>query len=46
MALILRSDIDAQYFTSAYEQRTIAGVGHNLPQETPAALAIAVLALT
>jgi hypothetical protein len=40
------SDIDAQHFTSAYEQRTIAGVGHNLPQETLAALATAVLALT
>ncbi|KDQ65484.1 hypothetical protein DT87_31900 [Streptomyces sp. NTK 937] len=30
-------------FTGAYEHRTLAGIGHNLPQEAPDAFARAVL---
>ncbi|MFG6193431.1 alpha/beta fold hydrolase [Nonomuraea sp. JJY05] len=32
-----------QMFTGAYEHRTLAGIGHNLPQEAPAAFARAVV---
>ena len=32
-------------FTGPYERRVLDGVGHNLPQEAPAAFADAVLAL-
>jgi pimeloyl-ACP methyl ester carboxylesterase len=38
-------DNDARHFTGPYERRTIAGAGHNLPQEVPAAYAEAVLAV-
>jgi pimeloyl-ACP methyl ester carboxylesterase len=37
------ADNDALHFTGAYERRIIAGAGHNLPQEAPAAFADAVL---
>lgn len=37
-------DTDAVHFTK-YEKRTVAGVGHNIPQEAPEAFADAVLAL-
>jgi pimeloyl-ACP methyl ester carboxylesterase len=33
------------HFTGPYEQRVLAGVGHNVPQEAPAAFASAVLDL-
>ncbi|MFI6739319.1 alpha/beta fold hydrolase [Nonomuraea sp. NPDC050451] len=32
-----------EMFTGAYEHRTLAGIGHNLPQEAPAAFAKAVV---
>ncbi|MFF4622665.1 alpha/beta fold hydrolase [Nonomuraea jabiensis] len=32
-----------QMFTGAYDHRTLAGIGHNLPQEAPAAFAQAVV---
>jgi pimeloyl-ACP methyl ester carboxylesterase len=35
----------AHHFTGRFEQRTLPHVGHNLPQEAPAAFAEAVLAL-
>lgn len=35
----------ARFFTGPYERRVLAGVGHNLPQESPRAFADAVLAL-
>jgi pimeloyl-ACP methyl ester carboxylesterase len=38
-------DSDAPHFTSYYERRIVAGVGHNFPQEAPEAFADAVLAL-
>jgi pimeloyl-ACP methyl ester carboxylesterase len=38
-------DDDARHFTGPYEKRVIAGAGHNLPQEAPAAFAEAVLSL-
>ena len=34
---------DANYFEGGYERRVIEGVGHNLPQESPAAFAKAIL---
>jgi len=34
---------DARHFTGRHEHRVIAGVGHNLPQEAPAAFADAML---
>ena len=34
---------DARHFTGRHEHRAIAGVGHNLPQEAPAAFADAML---
>ena len=34
---------DARFFTGRHEHRAIAGVGHNLPQEAPAAFADAML---
>jgi len=34
---------DARHFTGRHEHREIAGVGHNLPQEAPAAFADAML---
>lgn len=37
-------DNDAPHFRGPYEKRRIAGAGHNLPQEVPAAYADAVLA--
>ncbi len=40
----LEPDTDAVHFTK-YEKRTVAGVGHNIPQEAPEAFADAVLAL-
>jgi pimeloyl-ACP methyl ester carboxylesterase len=40
-----RSDEERSHFTGQYEQRILAGVGHNLPQEAPDAFASAVLAL-
>lgn len=40
----LELDTDAVHFTK-YEKRTVAGVGHNIPQEAPEAFADAVLAL-
>lgn len=40
----LEPDTDAVHFTK-YEKRTVAGVGHNIPQEAPQAFADAVLAL-
>ena len=39
------SDPHAAHFSGAYERRTVPGVGHNVPQEAPAAVADAVLAL-
>lgn len=39
------ADHDAPHFTGRYERRIVPGVGHNLPQEAPAAFADAVLAL-
>lgn len=39
------SERHARYFTGKYERRELPGVGHNLPQEAPAAFADAVLAL-
>jgi len=35
---------DAGYFTGTYERRIIKGAGHNLPQESPAEFARAILA--
>jgi len=35
----------AKYFTGAYERRTVARVGHNIPQEAPRETADAVLTL-
>lgn len=35
---------DAKYFEGGYERRVIEGVGHNLPQESPAEFAKAILA--
>lgn len=35
----------ARHFTGRFEQRTLPHIGHNLPQEAPAAFADAVLAL-
>jgi pimeloyl-ACP methyl ester carboxylesterase len=34
-----------RFFTGSIEHRTLAGVGHNAPQEAPAAVVEAVLAL-
>ena len=39
------SEGHARFFKGPYERRVIPGVGHNLPQETPAEFAAAVLAL-
>jgi pimeloyl-ACP methyl ester carboxylesterase len=39
-------DRDAPHFAGPYEQRLIAGAGHNLPQELPSAFADAVLAVS
>ena len=39
------SEGQAQYFTGPYERRVLANVGHNPPQEAPAAVAQAVLDL-
>ncbi len=39
------ADHDAPHFTASYERRILSGVGHNLPQEAPAALAEALLSL-
>ena len=36
----------ADRFTGPYEHRILDGVGHNVPQEAPAAFAAAVLELT
>ncbi len=38
-------DSHAPYFKRFYERRILAGIGHNVPQEAPAAFAEAVLAL-
>jgi pimeloyl-ACP methyl ester carboxylesterase len=38
-------DRHAAHFTSTYERRAVPGVGHNLPQEAPAAVVHAVLDL-
>jgi pimeloyl-ACP methyl ester carboxylesterase len=38
-------DADARHFSRRYERRVLAGVGHNIPQEAPAATAAALLAL-
>jgi pimeloyl-ACP methyl ester carboxylesterase len=35
--------LDANYFEGGYERRVIKGVGHNLPQESPAEFAKAIL---
>jgi len=34
---------DIPAFTGRYEHRTLTGIGHNLPQEAPAAFAQAVV---
>ncbi|WP_375503636.1 alpha/beta fold hydrolase [uncultured Nostoc sp.] len=39
-------DSAALHFTSFYERRIVAGIGHNFPQESPKSFADAVLALT
>jgi pimeloyl-ACP methyl ester carboxylesterase len=39
------SDEEHAHFTGQYEQRVLAGVGHNVPQEAPDAFAAAVLDL-
>jgi pimeloyl-ACP methyl ester carboxylesterase len=39
------ADLDVPHFTSFYDRRIVAGVGHNFPQEAPVAFADAVLAL-
>ncbi|GGD12856.1 alpha/beta fold hydrolase [Aureimonas glaciei] len=39
------TDEDAPHFTGPYERKILFGVGHNVPQEAPAAFAAAVLAL-
>jgi pimeloyl-ACP methyl ester carboxylesterase len=39
------SERHQRHFTGAYERRVLPGIGHNLPQEAPAAFADAVLAL-
>ncbi|MBC9207011.1 alpha/beta hydrolase [Roseomonas aerophila] len=39
------SERHARHFTGGFEQRTLPHIGHNLPQEAPAAFADAVLAL-
>jgi pimeloyl-ACP methyl ester carboxylesterase len=39
------TDGDASHFSGPYERRSIAGAGHNLPQEAPSDFADAVLAL-
>jgi len=39
------SEGHSRFFKGPYERRVIPGVGHNLPQETPAEFAAAVLAL-
>ena len=38
-----RTGKDANYFEGGYERRVIEGVGHNLPQESPAEFAKAIL---
>jgi len=38
-------DRDAARFTGAYDRRLLAGVGHNIPQEAPAATVAALLEL-
>ena len=38
-------DPHVRHFTGRYERRIVAGAGHNVPQEAPAAFAEAVLAL-
>jgi len=35
----------SRYFSGAYERRVLDGIGHNVPQETPAAFADAILEL-
>jgi pimeloyl-ACP methyl ester carboxylesterase len=40
-----RSLEEHAHFTGQYEQRVLSGVGHNVPQEAPAAVAAAVLDL-
>ena len=35
----------ARYFSGAYERQVLDGIGHNVPQETPAAFADAILEL-
>ncbi len=37
------TDPDSSQFTSRYERRVLAGVGHNIPQEAPQATAAAIL---
>lgn len=39
------ADHDAPHFSGPYDRRLVAGAGHNLPQEAPAAFATAVLDL-
>lgn len=39
------TDIDARHFTGPYQRAIVAGVGHNVPQEAPDAVAAAVLGL-
>jgi pimeloyl-ACP methyl ester carboxylesterase len=38
-------DVAHRYFTGAYEQRLLPGIGHNIPQEAPADFAAAVIQL-
>jgi pimeloyl-ACP methyl ester carboxylesterase len=38
-------DVAASHFKGRYERRILPGIGHNLPQEAPAAFANAILSL-